>query len=71
VGLERGPLSLVNTIEELLEIKSLENYITALGDRRADYAAPLYSQKVALALPASAGRSVVRVPSRTKTMELS
>jgi hypothetical protein len=36
VGLERGPLSLVSTIEELLERKSsdsgLETEITAVGD---------------------------------------
>jgi hypothetical protein len=36
VGLERGPLSLVSTTEELLERKSscsgLENEITAVGD---------------------------------------
>jgi hypothetical protein len=36
VGLERGPLSLVNIIEELLELKSscsgLENRINGRGD---------------------------------------
>jgi hypothetical protein len=41
VGLERGPLSLVSTIEELLERKSsgpgLENENTAVGIRRADH----------------------------------
>jgi hypothetical protein len=40
VGLERGPLSLVSTIKELLEIKSsgsgLEIEITAVGIRHAD-----------------------------------
>jgi hypothetical protein len=50
VGLERGPLSLVSTIEELLEresnISGLENETTAVGIRRADHATPLYSQKV-------------------------
>jgi hypothetical protein len=44
VGLERGPLSLVSTIEELLGRKSsgsgLENEITALGIRRADHTTP-------------------------------
>jgi hypothetical protein len=44
VGLERGPLSLVSTIEELLEIKSngsgLEIEITAIGIRHADNMAP-------------------------------
>jgi hypothetical protein len=41
VGLERGPLSLVNTTEELLERKSsgsgLENEITTVGIPRADH----------------------------------
>jgi hypothetical protein len=45
VGLERGPLSLVRIIEELLESKSsgsgLENRdLTALGIRCADHATP-------------------------------
>jgi hypothetical protein len=51
VGLEWGPLSLVSAIEEILEIKSsgsgLETEITAVGDRRTDYATPLYPQKLA------------------------
>jgi hypothetical protein len=44
VGLERGPLSLVSTTEELLGKKSsgsgLEAENTALGIRRADHVAP-------------------------------
>jgi hypothetical protein len=44
VGLERGPLSLVSTIEELLERKSsgsgLENRDYGLGIRHADNVAP-------------------------------
>jgi hypothetical protein len=44
VGLERGPLSLVNTIEELLERKSsgsgLESKNMAVGTRYADHEAP-------------------------------
>jgi hypothetical protein len=44
VGLERGPLSLVSTIEELLERKSsdsgLETEITAVGIHHADHVAP-------------------------------
>jgi hypothetical protein len=44
VGLERGPLSLVSTIEVLLEIKSsgsgLETEITDIGIRHADNMAP-------------------------------
>jgi hypothetical protein len=55
VSLERGPLNLVSTVEELLERKSscfgLETEITAVGDP-------------------SGGRSVGIVCSRTKTTEL-
>jgi hypothetical protein len=44
VGLERGPLSLVSTLEELLERKSsgsgLETENTAVGIRHADHVAP-------------------------------
>jgi hypothetical protein len=44
VGLEQGPLSLVSTIEELLEKKSsgsgLENREYGLGIRQADHVAP-------------------------------
>jgi hypothetical protein len=44
VGLKRGPLSLVSTIEELLERKSsgsgLEAENMALGIRHADHVAP-------------------------------
>jgi hypothetical protein len=44
VGLERGPLSLVSTIEELLGIKSsgsgLETRELAVGIRCADQATP-------------------------------
>jgi hypothetical protein len=50
VGLERGPLSLVSTIEELLERKSrgfvLKSENTAVGIRYADHATPLLSSKV-------------------------
>jgi hypothetical protein len=45
VGLERGPLSLVSTIEELLEKKKVAAPVwkdenTAVGIRRADHVAP-------------------------------
>jgi hypothetical protein len=44
VGLERGPLSLVRKIEELLEWKSrgsgLETELTAVGIRCDDHATP-------------------------------
>jgi hypothetical protein len=52
VGLERGPLSLVSTIEELLEIKSsgsgLEIEITAVGIH-ADNVAPSIGRYSSLA----------------------
>jgi hypothetical protein len=52
VGLERRPLNLVSTTEELLERKSsgsgLEKSRLRPGIRRADYVTPLYPQKLAL-----------------------
>jgi hypothetical protein len=72
VGLERGPLSLVSTTEELFERKVVapvyktEN--TAAGIRHADHT--LYPQKLAITSPTSGGRSVGIVRSRTQTMEL-
>jgi hypothetical protein len=63
VGMERGPLSFLSTIEELLERKSSGS---DLGNRdyghrgsAADYAIPLYPRKLALTSPTSGGRSVV------------
>jgi hypothetical protein len=73
VCLERGPLSLVSTIEELLGRKSsgsgLGTEITAVGISRADHATLLYPPKVATS-PTSGGRSVGIVRSRTKATEL-
>jgi hypothetical protein len=73
VGLERGPLSLVSTTEELLERTSsssgLESEITAVGIRRADHATPLHPQKLALTSP-SGGFSVGIFRSWTKATEL-
>jgi hypothetical protein len=73
VSLERGPLSLVSTIEELLERKNsgsgLETEITAVGIRRADYATLLYPRKLAITSPTSGGRSIGIVRSRTQTTE--
>jgi hypothetical protein len=70
VGLERGPLSLMSTTEELLERKSsgsgLENRDYG---RRGSYATPLYPQKLALSLPTSGGRSVGTARSRTQATE--
>jgi hypothetical protein len=69
VGLERGPLSLLSTIEELLARRSgysLENgeygHIDPLRDT-------LYPQKFALTSPTRGDRSVGTVRLRTKTTE--
>jgi hypothetical protein len=75
VGLERGPLGLASTIEELIERKSsspgLENRNYGLGIRRADHAAPsiLRRQKLALISPTRGGRPVGIVRSRTQATE--
>jgi hypothetical protein len=49
VGLERGPLSLVSTIEELLERKSsgsgLETENTVVGSGHADHVAPSFHKR--------------------------
>jgi hypothetical protein len=65
VGLERGPLSLVSTIEELLERK--KNSSSGLESRECGHGDPLhwprrtiYPQKLELTSPASCGRSVGR-----------
>jgi hypothetical protein len=73
VGLERGPLSLVSTIEELLGRNSSGSGLESrkYGHRdRADHAKPLYPQKLALPSLTSGGRSVGIVCSRTKATEL-
>jgi hypothetical protein len=70
VGLERGPLSLVRIIEELLEWKSSgssqENRVNDQGDPLRWPRDTLYSQKLALTSPTSGGRSVGIVRLRTK-----
>jgi hypothetical protein len=63
VGLERGPLSLVSTIEEL------ENREYGRGDPLRLPRNTLYPQKLALSSPTSDGRSVGIVRLRTKTTE--
>jgi hypothetical protein len=75
VCLERGPLSLVSTTEELLDrkvaapVSKIEN--TALGIRHADHVAPSILKKSAITSPTSGVRSVGIVRSRTQTMEFS
>jgi hypothetical protein len=62
VGLERGPLSLVSTTEELLETKSsgssLENRDYGRRDPSRWPRGTLYRQELALTSPATGGRSV-------------
>jgi hypothetical protein len=74
VGLERGPLSLVSTIEELLERKSiasgLENRNYGIGDPPRYYATPVYQQKLALTSQGNGGCSVGIARSRTKCTKL-
>jgi hypothetical protein len=73
VGLERGPLRLLSTPEELLDRKvaasvwKTEN--TAVGIRHADHMAPCIRKKLAITSPTSGSRSVGIVRSRTQTME--
>jgi hypothetical protein len=73
VGLERGPLSLVSTTEELLGRKSsgsgLEIWEYGMGISYADYIIPSYMQKLALTSPTSGGRSVGIFRSRIKVTE--
>jgi hypothetical protein len=73
VGLERSPLSLVSTIEELLERKSsgsgLENREYGRWDPSRWPRGTLYPQKVIRTSPKSGGCSVGIVRSRTQTTE--
>jgi hypothetical protein len=70
VRLERGPLSLVRIIEELLQWKSSgsgqENRINGSGDPLRWPRDTLYPQNSALTSPTSGGRSVSIVRLRTK-----
>jgi hypothetical protein len=68
VVLQRGPLSLVSTIEELLGRKS-----SGFGLENRDYCRrdpPRGPQKLALTSPTSGGRLVSTVRSQTKATEL-
>jgi hypothetical protein len=76
VGLERGPLSLVSTTEELLDrkvaatVKKTEN--TAVGIRHAVHVAhSIRKSWQSLRQQAAVARSVGIVRSRTQTMEFS
>jgi hypothetical protein len=76
VGLERGPLSLVSTTEELLDKKvaapvyKIEN--TAVGIRHADHVAPSIRKSwQSLNRQAAVARSVGIVRSRTQATEFS
>jgi hypothetical protein len=73
VDLERGPLSLKSTIEELLVKNSsgsrIENREYARGDQLLSPRDILYPQELALTSPTSGGRSVDIVRLRTKATE--
>jgi hypothetical protein len=73
VSLERDPLNLVSTIEELLGRNSsgsgLENREYGRGIRCADHATPSIRKKLALTPPTRGGRSVGIVCLRTKATE--
>jgi hypothetical protein len=75
VGLERGPLSLVSTIEELPHGKisgsCLENREYGRRDPSRLPRGILYPQKLAITSSTSGGRSVGIVRSWTQTMEFS
>jgi hypothetical protein len=74
VGLERGPLTLVSTTEELLGKKNsgfgIENRKYGCRDRSHHHTTPLYKQELALTSPTSGCRAVGIVLSRTKDTEL-
>jgi hypothetical protein len=73
VGLERGPLSLVSTIEELLERKNSSSGLESRQYGRRDQSrwphGTLYPQKLALTSATSGGSSVGLVRSRTQAKE--
>jgi hypothetical protein len=73
VSVERGPLSLESTTEELLGKKNAapvyKTEITAGGIRCADYEAPIYPQELALNSSTSGDHAVGIVRSRTRATE--
>jgi hypothetical protein len=70
VDLQRGPLSLVSTIEKLLERKISGSGLGNWDYDHADHATPLHLQKLALTSPTSGGRLVDKFRSQTKATEL-
>jgi hypothetical protein len=75
VGFERGPLSLVGTIEELVERKSSGSGLEIRDYGRRDPSrwprGTPYLQKFALSSPSSGSRSVGTVGSQTQATEFS
>jgi hypothetical protein len=75
LGLERGPLSLMSTIEELLGRKSSGSGLESRRNGRTDSSrwprGTFYAKKLALSSPTSGGRSVGIVRSRTQATEFS
>jgi hypothetical protein len=72
VGLEQGPLSLVSTIEELLEKKSGSGLQSREYGRKDPWRWPrgsLHPPNLALTSPTTGGRSVGIVRSRTQATE--
>jgi hypothetical protein len=73
MGLERGPLSLVSAIEEVLGRKSSDSGLESREYGRRDPSrwprGGRYSQKLALTSPTSGGRSVGIVRLRTQATE--
>jgi hypothetical protein len=73
VGLERGPLSLVSTTEELLETESSGSGLEIREYCRRDPSCwprgTLYLQKLTLTSPTSGGHSAGIVLSRTQATE--
>jgi hypothetical protein len=74
VGLQRGPLSLMSTIEELLERKSSGSSLESREYGRRDPShwphGTLYMQKLALTSPTSGCCSVGIVHSQTQATEV-
>jgi hypothetical protein len=72
MDLERGPLSLVSTTEELLERKSSGSGLESREySRRNPSRLPLYPQRLAVTSPPSGGFSVGRVRLRIHATEFS